>query len=113
MALYMLLIHEQEGPYATAEGFAEAIETHATFGDANAGVIRGGNALEPASTASFVRRDPSGGFGVTDGAFVETKEVLGGYYLIEVADEAAAIEVAKQLPAPFGEIEVRKVRAHD
>jgi hypothetical protein len=45
---------------------------------------------------------------VTDGAFVETKEVLGGYYLIEVADEAAAIEVAKQLPAPFGEIEVRK-----
>ena len=44
-----------------------------------------------------------------DGAFAETKEVIGGYYLIEAADLDAALRIARAVPAPFGGIEVRPV----
>ncbi len=44
---------------------------------------------------------------VTDGPFAETKEALGGYYLIEAADLDEALALAKQVPAPFGGVEVR------
>ena len=56
--------------------------------------------------------DPSGragGFTVTDGPFAETKEALGGYYLVEAADLDEAIAIAKQVPARFGGVEVRPV----
>jgi hypothetical protein len=46
---------------------------------------------------------------VTDGPFVESKEVLGGYYLIEADDLDAAIAIAKQTPARFGGVEVRPI----
>ena len=46
----------------------------------------------------------------TDGAFAETKEALGGYYLIEAADLDEALALAKQVPAPFGGVEVRPIR---
>jgi hypothetical protein len=60
-----------------------------------------------------VRRDSSGGFIVTDGAFAETKEALGGYYMIEAADLDEALAVAKQVPVSFGGVEVRPVRVFD
>ncbi len=56
------------------------------------------------------RRAP---FTATDGPFAETKEALGGYYLIEAADLDEALAVAKQVPAPFGGVEVRPVRTFD
>jgi len=46
---------------------------------------------------------------VTDGPFTETKEVLGGYYLVEAKDLDQALEIAKLCPAPFGGVEVRPV----
>jgi hypothetical protein len=46
---------------------------------------------------------------VTDGPFTETKEALGGYYLIEARDLDHALEIAKLCPAPFGGVEVRPV----
>jgi hypothetical protein len=46
---------------------------------------------------------------VTDGPFVETKEALGGFYIVEAADLDQAITFAKQCPAPAGGIEVRPV----
>ena len=45
----------------------------------------------------------------TDGPFAETKEALGGYYLVEAADLDEAIALAKQVPTPFGGIEVRPI----
>ena len=69
----------------------------------------GGNALQPTATATTIRRDGAGGFTVTDGPFAETKEALGGYYLIEAADLDEAIAIAKQVPARFGGVEVRPV----
>ena len=49
----------------------------------------------------------SGGFTITDGAFAETKEALGGYYLVEAADLDEAIAMAKEIPCPAGGVEVR------
>jgi hypothetical protein len=49
-----------------------------------------------------------------DGPFAETKEQLGGYYLIEARDQAEAVRVAQRIPgARFGSVEVRALRVHD
>lgn len=53
--------------------------------------------------------DGAGGFTVTDGPFVETKEHLGGYYLIEAADLDDAIAVAEQVPMAEGGVEIRPI----
>jgi hypothetical protein len=50
---------------------------------------------------------------MTDGPFAETKEALGGYYVIDAADLDQALAIAKQVPAPFGGVEVRPVRTVD
>lgn len=77
----------------------------------NGQVLRGGARLQSTATATTVRRDGDGGYVVTDGAFAETKEALGGYFLIDVPDLDAAIAVAKQVPQKWGGgVEVRPVR---
>ncbi len=65
---------------------------------------RGGNALKGTDTATSIRGDV-----VTDGPFVETKEALGGFYLIEADDLDQAIKIAGMVPAQFGGVEVRPV----
>jgi hypothetical protein len=47
---------------------------------------------------------------VTDGPFAETKEALGGYYLVDAESLDEALALAKQVPAPFGGVEVRPIR---
>ncbi len=71
--------------------------------------FRAGDALQPVTTATTVRvRD--GKTLTTDGPFAETKEQLGGYYLVEAADLDAAIAIAARIPsAKLGSIEVRPV----
>ncbi len=116
MAEYLVLIYEDEGAYAAAspQEFQQVFAAHQAFGDANGSAIRGGNALEPTSTATSIRRTDAGDdLVVTDGPFAETKEVLGGYYLIEAADLDAAIAIAKQVPARYGGVEVRPIRVFD
>ncbi len=73
----------------------------------------GGNALQPTSTATTVRvRD--GETLLTDGPFAETKEQLGGYYLIEAKDIDEATAIAARIPsARYGSIEVRPVMVFD
>jgi len=70
---------------------------------------QGGNALQPTGTATTVRvRD--GKRLTTDGPFAETKEQLGGYYLVEAADLDTAINIASKIPgARHGSIEVRPI----
>ena len=68
------------------------------------GKIVGGEALQPTATATSIRGDV-----VTDGPFAETKEALGGYYLIEAADLDQALAIAKVCPAPYGGVEVRPI----
>lgn len=113
MSEYLLLIFGDESAQpATAEAFDEMMAAHSAFGEAVAaagGQITGGNALQPAGTATTVRGDGSGGHLITDGAFIESKEALAGYYLIEAADFDQALAFAKLCPAPGGGVELRPV----
>lgn len=78
-----------------------------------AGVLRGGDALKPVATATTVRIR-GGKTLTTDGPFAETKEQLGGYYLIDVANLEEALKWAAKCPsAAFGSIEVRPVMVFD
>ncbi len=110
MPQYAVLIYQDESAYADPEVLDRLLKDHNAFGERNGSVLRGGSGLHPVETATSIRKDSSGGFTVTDGAFVETKEALGGYYVIEVADLDEAIAVAKQVPATGGGVEVRPLR---
>jgi hypothetical protein len=115
MAQYLILIYGDETSYAEArEGtFNKMMAEFTEFQEKNAAVLRGGEALQPTATATSIRTDATGGVTVTDGPFAEVKEALGGYYVIEAADLDEAIAVARQVPAPFGGVEVRPVMVFD
>lgn len=115
MAQYLILIYERESGYVEGGEAAQTrvMQGHITFNEKNATALRGGNALQPEATATAIRSDGAGGFAVTDGPFAETKEALGGYYLIEAADLDEAIAIAKEVPAEFGGVEVRPIRIFD
>ena len=109
MAQYLILIYEDEAGYENPDPtvWQQAMEAHGRFAEQVVelgGTLVGGNALQPTPTATSIRGDV-----VTDGPFVETKEVLGGYYLIEAKDLDQALQIAKLCPAPFGGVEVRPV----
>lgn len=105
---YLLLIYENEKRYSTGYDPGEMGE-YMAFGKEFAGAIKGGNALQPSGTATTVRvRD--GKLSTTDGPFAETKEQLGGFYLVEAPDQKAAVAMAAKIPgARFGSIEVRPI----
>ena len=110
---YLLLIYGNE---ATAlEGSAEDNEqTMKEYGEftqwlVDSGMMLGGEALQSTTTATTVRvRD--GSTLTTDGPFAETKEQLGGFYMVDAKDLDAAIDVASRIPgARTGSIEVRPI----
>ncbi len=105
---YLLLIYENEKRFSQGYPGAELGEYRA-FGREFAKVIKGGNALQPTSAAATVRlRD--GKLLTTDGPFAETKEQLGGYYVVDARDRDEAIAMAAKIPgARFGSIEVRPI----
>jgi hypothetical protein len=115
MAQYVVLIYEDEKGWSSGDPAVteQGMKAHNQFGQDAAANLRGGQALQPTATATTIRKDDSGGFAVTDGPFVETKEALGGYYVIEAADLDEAIALAKQVPAPFGGVELRPVMVFD
>jgi hypothetical protein len=109
MAQYAILIYEAESGYANGgqEVYQQVMEAHTRFAQQvpeKGGKLLGGEALEPTATATTIRGDL-----VTDGPFVETKEALGGFYLVEARDLDHAIEIARLCPARFGGVEVRPI----
>lgn len=110
---YMLLIYHSEDAATKMSQAAQAAQLDAyqqyTQKLVQAGVLRAGDALEPTTTATTVRL--RGGETMTvDGPFAETKEQLGGYYLIEVDNLDEALKWAAELPeSKTGSIEVRPV----
>ena len=74
------------------------------------GTIVGGDQLQPPRTAKTVRHE-GGGIRVTDGPFIEAKEHIGGFALVEVAGVEQALELARTWPAA-GTVEVRPVVEH-
>jgi hypothetical protein len=110
MSKFVALIYEDEQKWIDwAPGAQEAMEQHNKFGADRADVLAGGQALQPTTTATSLRRGADGAVQITDGPFVETKEALGGFYVIEASDLDEALEIAKEIPAPFGGVEVRPV----
>ena len=99
----------------TPEEMGAEIEAYSTFtqGLVDSGQFVGTNALQPVQTATTVRvRD--GQRTVTDGPFAETREQLGGYYVIEAENLDAALAIAARIPtAKVGCIEVRPVMTFD
>ena len=108
MANYLLLIYRDES--APQPGGTEVSSPYLEFMTRRADVLRGGAALEPSSTATSLRPGGSGGPTVTDGTFAESKEVLGGYWVIEAEDLDQALAIAKEIPMPDGGVEVRPIR---
>jgi hypothetical protein len=111
MSQYLILIYDDEAAWESAppETSAHIHQGHTAFAEKNGPAVAGGNALQPTTTATTVRPDGADGFTVTDGPFVETKEALGGYYLVEAADLDEAIALAKQVPVMSGGLEVRPI----
>ena len=109
---YLLLIYEDEKRWinpSPEEAQAE-MGAYIAFGKENAAAILGGNALQPTMTGKTVRVR-NGQASVTDGPFAETKEQLGGYYLVEAASPEAAVAIAGKIPgAKSGCVEVRPIQ---
>jgi hypothetical protein len=110
---YLCLIYDDEAKMATmSEADANAFmgEYLAFTNDIkNSGHYIGGEALKPVNTATTVRMR-NGKMSTTDGPFAETKEQLGGYYLIEARDLNDALQVASRIPsARTGSVEVRPI----
>ncbi|MDQ6816986.1 MAG: YciI family protein [Actinomycetota bacterium] len=111
MPQYMLLIYGPSGRTPSPEEMAVEMPRwqEYTEGLQNAGIMRAGDALHGADSATTVRvRD--GETQVTDGPFAETKETLGGYYVIECPDLDTALKHAARMPnITYGSVEVRPV----
>ncbi len=114
MPRYAALIYspaETEGQ-GTPEEWATLMEEYNEFGAkaGEAGVVVGGEALEDTHTATtiHVAGGKDGQLITTDGPFAETKEVLGGFYLLECSDLDEAVKWAAQIPGAWhGRVEVR------
>ena len=111
---FLLLIYGQEADFAkTTE--SEQVAIYQEYGKLVEAlkakkIYIGGNPLKPTSTASTVRVR-AGKRKVTDGPFAETKEQLGGYFLVEVKDQDEALDIAARIPAARkGSIEVRPIQ---
>jgi hypothetical protein len=105
---YLLLLYEDEKRFSQGYDKTEMGEYQA-FGKEFAHAIKGGNALQPTTTAATVRVRQGKQLN-TDGPFAETKEQLGGFYLVEARDRDEAVKMAAKIPgARFGSIEVRPI----
>ena len=110
---YMLLIYDNEKEMLAARtgDVNKMMEGYREFTDSitKSGNMKAGDALQPTSTATCVRIR-NGKTLTTDGPFAETKEQLGGYYLVEAKDLDEATKIAARVPsAKSGTIEVRPV----
>jgi hypothetical protein len=110
---YLLLIYSNEAQTASQDRNA-LMNDYRTFTQSivQGGQFKAGDGLQPTSTATTVRVR-NGKALTTDGPFAETREQLGGYYLIEAKNLDEAITIAARVPsAKYGSIEVRPVMVY-
>lgn len=114
---YMFLIYSDEStgaPYGTPE-WQDLLSRYRAFGEeaGRRGVMVTGEPLESVHAATTLR--PRDGQTVTlDGPFAETKEQLGGFYILDCRDRAEALELAEKIPsAHYGSVEVRPMVGHE
>jgi hypothetical protein len=110
---YLLMIYQNEVEYAKNDAATsqKMLAEYQAFTQSiiQSGNFKAGDRLQPTTTATTVRVR-EGKTLTTDGPFAETREQLGGYYLVEAKDLNAAIEIAARIPsARIGSIEVRPI----
>jgi hypothetical protein len=114
---YMMLIAGDEDAWGgrTAEETAALYQRIGQWwGEQSAaGVVVDGHELQPSATATTVRIAMDGSMTVTDGPFIEGKELLGGFGILEVADLDAALSVAASWPVPGDVLEIRPIVERD
>jgi hypothetical protein len=114
---YLLMIYRNEAEQGKMDAAArqKMMTEYGTFTQSiiQSGNFKAGDALQPTTTATTVRvRD--GKTMTTDGPFAETREQLGGYYLVEAKDLDAALAIAARIPgAKVGSIEVRPIMVYN
>ncbi|WP_026928902.1 YciI family protein [Glycomyces tenuis] len=117
MPKYLLLIHGDERRWAGMpdQERQALVEGHRALVAAAGSAVLDGRELEPASVATTLRADAEGRLAVTDGPFLETKEAVGGYYLIEAGDLDEVMALAGHLyeaTAGHSGVEIRPVVDH-
>jgi hypothetical protein len=117
MANYLILIYGDDQQWAAMSGpEKERLDAgHRAFRATAGAAVLDGRELESASVATSLRTDSAGQLSITDGPFLETKEAVGGYYLLEAADLDQAIALAGMLPevsAGHSGVEIRPVVDH-
>jgi hypothetical protein len=115
---YLLTLYgdENRGADRSPEQTQEAMKAWDAFTKEtrDAGAFLGGEGLQPTSSATTVAISESGGEPiVTDGPFAETKEQLGGFYLLDCNDLDEALEWARKIPFRGGKVEVRPVMDYE
>ena len=117
MKYLMTFIYEEGGMEdATPEELKAVLESWNAFTEetVEAGAFVAGEGLQPSATATTVRVPAGGGErSVTDGPFAESKEQLGGFYLLECKDLDEALEWAQKVPLREGAIEIRPVMDYE
>ena len=111
---YMLLIIGNRDGEPLPEGGEPLPEQFMAYHQSvvNAGIMVGSNVLDSFETATSVRVTSSGKRVVTDGPFAETREYLGGYYILDLPDLDAAIDWAERVPFTHsGRVEIRPIQA--
>jgi len=111
---FMVLMKATPGTEAGVMPSTELLTAMGSFNEelVNAGIMKGGDGLHPSSKAARVYFDGDQ-VSVTDGPFAETKEQLGGYYLIEAKDLNDAIQIGAKIPAArSGSIEIRPIMVY-
>lgn len=109
---FALLIHEDESQYGNERGGGAALGAmmaqHGAFAGSLGPALLSGAGLKGVATATTVRVAPDGTRTIHDGPFAETKEQLGGLYIVEAPDLDAALAIARRVPVHrSGSIEVR------
>jgi hypothetical protein len=114
---YLLTLYGDESRFAdrTPEQMQEGMKQWDAYTTQakEAGVHLAGEGLQPSASATTVQITESGDQIVTDGPFAETKEQLGGFYLLDCEDLDAALSWAKRIPMPGGTVEVRPVMDYE
>jgi hypothetical protein len=114
---YLLTLWGDEARYAeqTPEQLQESMKHWDAYTTEvkDAGAFLGGEGLQPTATATTVQIEASGNHIVSDGPFAETKEQLGGFYLLDCSDLDEALAWARKVPMPGGKVEVRPVMDYE
>jgi hypothetical protein len=105
---YMLLIYEDERQFEDKSVLENITQKHMALVGEIGDAFKTGSGLQLTATATTVRTAADGAKSVHDGPFAETREQLGGYYLVDVPDLDAALAIARRIPIRGeGSVEVR------